>query len=150
MKRFALTLCVALACLLAKADGQTLIVTLNDGQRVQFALSTTPEVTIANDQLTITTTETTASYELWKVSTFTYGTGTGIDQATADQKAFTLSGDNIVVDGAATVRIFALDGKAVTLEPTVSGGQTVVSLNGLAKGVYVVNINGKSVKITRR
>lgn len=150
MKRFALTLCVALCCLLAKADGLALIVTLNDGQRVQFALSTTPEVSIANDQLTITTTETTATYELWKVSTFTYATGTGIDQATADKKGFTLSGDNIVVDGTATVRVFALDGKAVSIAPETSGSQTIVPLSGLAKGVYIININGKSVKISRR
>lgn len=150
MKRLLSFILFGLMALSMQADNKSLFVTFDDGSRVQFALSTTPEVSIGNDKLTITTTETTATYELWTVSTFTYGTGTGIDQATTDRAGFTLSGDNIVVDGTATVRVFALDGKAVSLQPIVSGGQTVVSLNGLAKGVYVVNINGKSVKITRR
>lgn len=151
MKRTLLTLLVVLGCLVAKAQSQSLFVTLNDGQKLEFALSTTPEVSVADDMLTITTSETTASYELWTVSTFTYGATTGINATQADAQSFSLQGDRLIVDGTdARVRVFSIDGKAVSLPATNVGSQTVLSIGSLPKGIYVVNINGKSLKITRR
>lgn len=150
MKRLLLSLCVALTSLATQADNKSLFVTFDDGSRVEFALSTTPEVAVTDNKLTITSTATTASYELWTVKTFTYGTTTGINNVTANQQNFSISGDNIIVEGNATVRIFAIDGKAVPVTPETNGGQTIIPLDGLAKGVYVININGKSVKISRR
>ena len=81
MKKIALSLLVALSCISAKAaDGKSLFVSFNDGSKIEFALSTLPEVTFGDDKMTVKSTATTASYELWKVSTFTYGTTTGIQQ----------------------------------------------------------------------
>lgn len=150
MKRLLLSLCVAITALTTQADNKSLFVTFDDGTRVEFALSTTPEVTVTDNKLTITSTVTTASYDLWTVKTFTYGATTGINDVQTSQQGFSLEGDNIVVDGNVNVRIFAVDGKAVSVTPETTGNQTVIPLNGLAKGVYVININGKSVKISRR
>lgn len=150
MKRLLLFLCVAITALTTQADNKSLFVTFDDGTRVEFALSTTPEVTVTDNKLTITSTVTTASYDLWTVKTFTYGATTGINDVQTSQQGFSLEGDNIVVDGNVNVRIFAVDGKAVSVTPETTGNQTVIPLNGLAKGVYVININGKSVKISRR
>lgn len=150
MKRLLLSLCVAITALTTQADNKSLFVTFDDGTRVEFALSTTPEVTVTDNKLTITSTVTTASYDLWTVKTFTYGATTGINDVQTSQQGFSLEGDNIVVDGNVNVRIFAVDGKAVSVTPETTGNQTVIPLNGLAKGVYIININGKSVKISRR
>lgn len=150
MKRIALTLCTALCCLLTNAGGLSLYVTLNDGQRVEFALDGTPEVTMDGGQLTITTPSTTASYDLWTVGTLTYGAATAIRQAATAPAAFTLSGDRIVADGMVSISVATLDGKAVSITPTRTADQTAVSLSSLPKGIYAVNINGTTVKITRR
>lgn len=150
MKRLLLFLCVAITALTTQADNKSLFVTFDDGTRVEFALSTTPEVTVTDNKLTITSTVTTASYDLWTVKTFTYGATTGINEVQTNQQGFSLEGDNIVVDGNVNVRIFAVDGKAVSVTPKTTGDQTIIPLNGLAKGVYIININGKSVKISRR
>lgn len=150
MKRLLLSLCVAITALTTQADNKSLFVTFDDGTRVEFALSTTPEVTVTDNKLTITSTVTTASYDLWTVKTFTYGATTGINEVQTNQQGFSLEGDNIVVDGNVNVRIFAVDGKAVSVTPKTTGDQTIIPLNGLAKGVYIININGKSVKISRR
>lgn len=150
MKRLLLSLCVAITALTTQADNKSLFVTFDDGTRVEFALSTTPEVTVTDNKLTITSTVTTASYDLWTVKTFTYGATTGINDVQTSQQGFSLEGDNIVVDGNVNVRIFAVDGKAVSVTPKTTGDQTIIPLNGLAKGVYIININGKSVKISRR
>lgn len=151
MKKIALSLMVALSCLTAKAtDGKSLFVSFNDGSKIEFALSTLPEVTFGNDQMTVKTTATTASYELWKVSTFTYGTTTGISQVETDNK-FALEGNRIIIDGTNNkVSAFALDGKKVSLSPIITGSKTVINLDGLTQGVYIIKINNKSIKIARQ
>ncbi len=151
MKKLALSLWVALCCLSANAaNDKSLFVTFNDGTKVEFALATMPEVTFGNDQMTITTTEATASYELWKVSTFTYGTTTGIQQSEVNNQVVR-EGNRLIIDGSNNkIRIFALDGKAVSISPNVVGNKTVVNLDQLTQGIYIIKINNKSIKIARQ
>lgn len=151
MKKIALSLWVALCCMTAHAaDGKSLFVSFNDGSRIEFALSTLPEVTFGNDKMTVTSTATTASYELWKVSTFTYGTTTGIKQVENNNK-FAFEGDRIIVDGTNNkVSAFALDGKAIKLSPITAGDKTIINLCELTQGVYIIKINNKSIKVARQ
>mgnify|MGYP002671837651 FL=1 len=151
MKKIALSLWVALCCMTAHAaDGKSLFVSFNDGSKIEFALSSLPEVTFGDDKMTVKTTSTTASYELWKVSTFTYGTTTDIKQVSQDIH-FALEGDRIIVDGKANkVSIYSLDGKAVSISPIINNDKTIISLEGLTKGVYIIKINNKSIKIARQ
>ena len=151
MKKIALSLLVALSCISAKAaDGKSLFVSFNDGNKIEFALSTLPEVTFGNDKMTVTSTATTASYELKKVSTFTYDTTTGIKQVEINNK-FAFEGDRIIVEGTNNkVRAFALDGTAVTLSPILAGDKTIIPLEELTHGVYLIIINNKSIKVARQ
>ena len=151
MKKIALSLWVALCCMTAHAaDGKSLFVSFNDGSRIEFALSTLPEVIFGNDKMTVTSTATTASYELWKVSTFTYGTTTGIKQVENNNK-FAFEGDRIIVDGTNNkVSAFALDGKAIKLSPITAGDKTIINLSELTHGVYIIKINNKSIKVARQ
>ena len=151
MKKIALSLLVALSCISAKAaDGKSLFVSFYDGNKIEFALSTLPEVTFGDDKMTVTSTATTASYELWKVSTFTYGTTTGIKQVETNNK-FAFEGARIIVEGTNNnVRAFALDGTAVTLSPILAGDKTIIPLEELTHGVYLIIINNKSIKVARQ
>ena len=151
MKKIALSLLIALNCISAKAaDGKSLFVSFNDGSRIEFALSTLPEVTFGNDKMTVTSTATTASYELWKVSTFTYGTTTGIKQVETNNK-FAFEGDRIIVDGTNNkVSAFALDGKAIKLSPITAGDKTIINISVLTNGIYIIKINNKSIKVARQ
>ena len=151
MKKIALSLLVALSCISANAaDGKSLFVSFNDGSKIEFALSTLPEVTFGNDKMTVTSTATTASYELWKVSTFTYGTTTGIKQVETNNK-FAFEGDRIIIDGTRNqVSAFALDGKAISLSPVITGDKTIISLDSFTYGIYIIKINNESIKIARQ
>ena len=151
MKKIALSLLIALSCISAKAaDGKSLFVSFNDGSKIEFALSTLPEVTFGNDKMTVKSTATTASYELWKVSTFTYGTTTGIKQVETNNK-LAFEGDRIIVDGTNNkISTFALDGKAIKLSPTTAEGKTIINLNALTHDVYIIKINNKSIKVARQ
>ena len=150
MKKIALSLLIALSCISAKAaDGKSLFVSFNDGSKIEFALSTLPEVTFGNDKMTVKSTATTASYELWKVSTFTYGTTTGIKQV--ENNKFAFEGDRIIVDGTNNkVSAFALDGKNIKLSPITAGDKTIINLSELTHGVYIIKINNKSIKVARQ
>lgn len=150
MKKIALSLLIALSCISAKAaDGKSLFVSFNDGSKIEFALSTLPEVTFGNDNMTVKSTATTASYELWKVSTFTYGTTTGIKQV--ENNKFAFEGDRIIVDGTNNkVSAFALDGKAIKLSPITAGDKTIINLSELTHGIYIIKINNKSIKVARQ
>lgn len=151
MKKIALSLLIALSCISAKAtEDKSLFVSFNDGSKIEFALSTLPEVTFGNDKMTVKSTATTASYELWKVSTFTYGTTTGIKQVETNNK-FAFEGDRIIVDGTNNkISTFALDGKAIKLSPTTAEGKTIINLNALTHDVYIIKINNKSIKVARQ
>ena len=151
MKKIALSLLIALSCISAKAtDDKSLFVSFNDGSKIEFALSTLPEVTFGNDKMTVKSTATTVSYELWKVSTFTYGTTTGIKQVETNNK-LAFEGDRIIVDGTNNkISTFALDGKAIKLSPTTAEGKTIINLNALTNGVYIIKINNKSIKVARQ
>lgn len=150
MKKIALSLLIALSCISAKAaDGKSLFVSFNDGSKIEFALSTLPEVTFGNDKMTVKSTATTASYELWKVSTFTYGTTTGIKQV--ENNKFAFEGDRIIVDGTNNkVSAFALDGKNIKLSPITAGDKTIINLSELTHGIYIIKINNKSIKVARQ
>lgn len=149
MKRFTLLLWTFLCAIAMHAENKSLFVTFNDGSKVEFAISTTPEITVADDKLTVSTTQTTLSYDLWTVRTFTYGATTGIRNA--ELKDIVFDGENLIVDGAnAHVKAFAIDGKAVNVSPFTTGNSTVIPLSSLHKGVYIINVNGKSIKITRQ
>ncbi|MBR1463895.1 MAG: T9SS type A sorting domain-containing protein [Prevotella sp.] len=143
-------LAMLLLPLTAHAQGKSLFITFNDNTRVEFALSSNPEISFADDMLTVKAGDQSSSYELKKVQTFTYGTSTGIRKVEGDAEV-SMEGNRIVVRGQnARIRIFAIDGKAVNMPLEKTGDYQVVDVDMLPKGVYIVNVNGKSIKITRK
>lgn len=152
MKKIALFLMMALSYITTNAaNGKSLFVTFNDGLKVEFALSTSPEITFNNDLMTIKSTETTVSYELWKVNTFTYGaTSTGISQVETNSK-YAIEGNHITIDGTTNkIGIFTLDGMEIHLSPIPTGDKTTINLNELSHGIYIIHINNNSIKIVRQ
>lgn len=150
MRKLLLTILVLCCCLLAKAEDKTLMITFSDNTTQTFVLSALPQISMANDKMTITTASATAEYDLYKVKTFTFGTSTGIQNIGTDV-SFSTQGDRIIVSGTdAQVRLFAIDGKAVSATPVRTDGHTVISLSELPKGIYIINVNGKSVKISKQ
>lgn len=149
MNKILLTIVAFFSVLTASAEGKSLFVTFSDGTKAEYALSTLPQISMANDKLTVETTATTAEFDLYMVKTFTFGEASGI--RAIETKGYSINGDAIVFDGEATqTRIFSLDGKTLSVAPIISNGQTIVPLSSLKSGVYIISIDGKSVKISRR
>lgn len=150
MRKLLLTLFTLAAALTAGAEDKVLVVTFSDNATHTFALSTQPTVVMANDKMTITAGAETLEYDLYKVKTFTFTTASGID-GIESAGGFTRQGNSLVIPGTGTaVRIFALNGAAVPAVTSHTAQGTVVSLDALPQGIYIVNANGKSVKIVKK
>mgnify|MGYP000062640040 CR=1 FL=1 len=150
MRKFLLIGLALIFAVWAKAENKSLFITFNNGSTVEFALATTPEIMVANDKLTVTSTSLTVSYDLYTVSTFTYGTTTGI-KATQGSNGLAIKGNRIILSGTVhAVHAFAIDGKAISLTPVVLGNETIISLDPLPQGVYIIKVNGQSIKIAKK
>lgn len=124
---------VVCSALVTQAQGKSLFITFNDGSKAEFAMTDNPAITMTDGTMTVVAGTTTLNYELWRVKQFTFGTSTAIREVSGIQ----LKSDK--------VRIFTLDGKAVN----VSARQDQIDLSSLASGVYIININGNTLKFRK-
>ncbi|WP_279147690.1 T9SS type A sorting domain-containing protein [Segatella bryantii] len=149
MRKFILAFIFAICVFAAKAADKSLIITFNDNTTQIFALSDLPNIKMQNDKMTIVAGLTTAEYDLYKVRTFTFGESTGIEDVTNEKLTF--EGNSLIIPGSSNqIRIFSIDGMCVSFDSTQLGSFTVLNLESLPQGVYVINTNGKSVKITKK
>lgn len=133
MKRLLLLLAVVCTTLSAQSQAKSLFITFNDGSKAEFAMADNPAITMTDGTMTIVTAGNTLNYELWRVKQFTFGTSTGIQEISSP--AGILVSDR-------PVSIYTLDGKAVSV-PMVQGK---AHLDLLPSGLYIININGNTLK----
>ena len=87
---------------------------------------------MANGSMTVVAGSSQISYELWRVKQFTFGNSTAIRE---------IRSNSIILDGY-NAKIYTLDGKAV--HATANNGK--IDIDGLATGIYIININGNTIK----
>ncbi len=121
---------VVCSALVIQAQDKSLFITFNNGSKAEFAMADNPAITMKDGTMTVEAGATTLSYELWRVKQFTFGASTGIRN---------VSGLRIK---SGRIAAYTLDGKAVNI-PTIGGE---VNLDGLASGLYIININGNTLK----
>ena len=126
----------------------SLVITFNDNTTQTIALTTLPDIWMKDDKMTVKTSETTLEYPLYTVKTFTFGNASGIKAVKAAE--YQLTGDALILpDESAAVRVYTLDGKAVSCPVAHGNGQTIVSLTSLQPGAYIIKAGGRSVKILK-
>lgn len=151
MKKLALTLCISLCSMISQAANEkSLFVTFMDGNKVEFALSDFPEVTFGNDMMNVNTSKTNVSYELWTVKTFTYATTTRIKQLTSS-KPYSINGNHLIVDGTTNhIECYKANGEAIDLPSYTTSDKTLINIDHLKQGVYLIKLNGIVIKIARQ
>lgn len=142
---------MALFCsIVAKAEDKSLIITFSDNTTQTFVLSALPQITMANNKMTISAGSTTAEYDLYKIKTFTFSGTTGIENI-ENNSSIIAEGDRIIIEGAnANVRIFSVDGKTTTLKTTSLSNSTIIDISSLGRGVYIIKANDKTLKISKK
>ncbi len=136
--------------MIAKAEEKSLIITLSDNTTQTFVLSTLPQITMANNKMTILAGATTAEYDLYKIKTFIFSGTTNIRNI-EDNSEIKKEGNKIIIEGTnANVRIFSIDGKSTTIKTTNTSNSTVIDISSLNSGVYIIKANDKTVKISKQ
>lgn len=139
----------------AKAENYSYLTLQYGGVQQSIALNTLKKITFSGGQLHATTAEGVQSIKLSTMEKmFFSSTATAIQSAKMDA-AFELGYDAASqmvmlngMSGRGVVEVYSVNGtKALRETTSLNGGQ--VSLASLPKGLYIVKVNGKVLKVTR-
>ena len=132
----------------ASGAGKSLVITFDNGTTQTYLLSANPEVTVADNMLVVTAAGTTARFTLADVLTFTFAEASGI-VSVQNTPGIMRHGDCILISTPTKAEAYTADGKAVSVQYTVSGSTTAVLINSLPKGITILSAAGKTIKICR-
>lgn len=152
MKKYLLSLLVALGfTATASAADDALNLTMKNGTVHSFILAEKPVITMGDGKLNVTTDNATATYDLYDVSQYTFGTPTGIKGVSVAGK-ISRTGDNILFGGveAKNITVCTLDGSSVNANVSADATGTTVSLSALPAGVYIVKVGSIAIKISKK
>lgn len=140
--------------LLAQTTGNaTLVLHHSDGTTTDIALFTQPRVTFTTDKLIVTSPVLNLEYPAEEILRFTYkGEGTGIVNPLTETE-YSQHDGQIVFNGitsADRVALYTTNGIRVPVHLVAHGTEYVLPLKSIPQGVYILSVNGKTSKITKR
>ena len=139
MKKLLLLLLTALMPIGVMAEGEypnALMVHLNNGSTIGFQLEgTTLQMLPSTNQVKVSTEKDNQTFTLSDVKSIAY----------EYHDLNTLGIDVISMDTLADFEVYTIDGRRVAAERVSLGN----ALRGLSKGVYVIKVNGRTLKIAK-
>lgn len=146
-------LCILWICITgAMAQATSLNLTLKDGTVHTYLLSNLPVVTMADNQLVITSNDATASYPLYTVKQYTFGDALAVSTPKEDVKIIR-SADELIIRGikeSTSWGVFSMDGKRLSVPCTVENSQMKLTLTSLPAGIYLIKAGEVKFKITKK
>ena len=132
---------------------QILVLHHANGKTTDVELSVLPKVLFENNKIYITSTLLDMEYPQEDVLRFTYKRkSTGFSVPSLNAK-ITQENDKWVFHGLKTtdkIAVFKTNGIRVPVSITRQGNSAFLSLNSLPQGVYLLKVNGKTSKFTRK
>ena len=139
MKKLLLLLLTALMSIGMMAEGEypnAMMVSLNNGSTIGFQLEgTTLQMLPSTNQVKVSTEKDNQTFTLSDVKSIAY----------EYHDLSTLGIDVISMDTLADIEIHTIDGRKVAAERVSLSN----ALRGLSKGVYVIKVNGRTLKIAK-
>ena len=156
MKRMLLSV---VGCLLFRIAttmaSNVLVIHLASGVVERFVLlEEEPTITFSGDNIVIKTSSTEVTYAMETVSYFNYEDNaatsiSGVEVADGVR----VNGDIIAISGlpaGSKVFVYAAGGQICISEVANENGEATLNITSLARGVYIVNANNISTKITKK
>lgn len=135
------------------AEGWALVVLHADGNRSTFLLSEKPEVTFSGSDCVFSSESATVTLARTSIADFHFeDAALGIGKVKSGDTLFRIVGKGIVSlvnVSSSAVRVYDLQGKSVKAGIATDGQNTVVSLEQLPSGVYVISYLGNVIKVKR-
>lgn len=151
MKRLMLALIVAGSVQAVHAD---LVVLERDGTACVLSPENVRCITFDNGRMVVKTLSgTTQTWEVSAVRKCYFGTAPELPtgMTTPSATCWTVCGDNVMVNSASAsvLTVLNAEGRLVLMQHVVAG-KSAVSLAKLPAGVYLVRMNGKTLKLMKR
>ncbi len=128
----------------ASADEATALrLTLADAGTEVFRLYEKPQITFSGTEMTIASPTLTATYGRSEVKAMDFIEVSSVEALPADEVSYTLHGNEFSCPGQA-IAVYSLAGTKV------ASGTGSVSLADLEAGIYIINVNHKSIKVIKR
>ena len=155
MKKYLLTLAMILGLgIHSHAQGNaTLVLWHPDGMTTEVELYKQPRVQFLNDSVFITSTVLDLKFEAKEILRFSYkGKGTGIALPQSETNYMQENGQLLFNGVKLTdhVALYTTNGIRVPVRLSSVNGHVSLPLSSVPKGVYVLNVNGKTTKFTRK
>ncbi len=156
MKRLLLLFfCFCMSCMAWAIDYQ-LVIDFTDGTEVTFALSRQPVLSFADQNLCVSVEGESSQFELADVANFHFKEDPSAIRSphTDNDLRIVWQGEDVIVIPLAAsdtqIRLYGLDGTYYPSRVNVDEDRQVVSLSGLPKGIYLLYINHRTLKINRK
>lgn len=153
-KKMWLTLLLSIiANLFVCADTPKLILHHPDGTTTEVELYVMPVITLNGDHLMVTSDIVNLEFAQADVVRFTYS---GIEKSTGivgPKSDVVQQDDRLVfkrVKPGDKIAIYTTDGKQVPIKPTMHGTDAVLPLSALKGGIYLLKVNDRTSKFTKR
>ncbi len=131
----------------------TLVLHHADGTTTDIALFTQPRVTFTADKLLVMSPVLNLEYPAENVLRFTYkGEGTGITSPQSDAEFSQENGQMVFhgITAADRVAVYTTNGIRVPVRLVTYDGGLALPLSSIPQGVYILSVNGKTSKFTKR
>ena len=143
-----------LSSIMYAQEKNALVIKLTDGNTHTFVLSEKPVITLPGGNIVVNGSASTtyARSEVEKFY-FVYDDGTGIESVGKDNIKFNyVDGENVRISGLkdkTIVSVASLDGKIISTQKSDGTGSVTVSLGNQLKGIYIISVGGRSIKIRK-
>ncbi len=136
------------------ADGvRFLVVNGKDGTKTTFALADNPKVSCNGGDLTVVAGSRTYTLSLADAQNFQFAVeSTGIEEFVKDSGVKQENGCVVFsgLNGGGIVSVYLQDGRLIKDCKADAGGNAVVELSGLPKGILIIHSNKTDIKIINR
>lgn len=148
------TMLAALPLAECLADGvQFLVVNGKDGTKTTFALADNPKLSCKNSELTVEAGSRTFTLSLSDVQNYQFSAEpTGIEEVMKDGSVKIENGSVVFsgLNAGGVVSVYLQDGRLLKDSKADVGGNAVVKLSNLPKGILIIHSNKKDIKIINR
>lgn len=132
-----------------------LILSLKDGNEVEFALSDHPKITFSETEIWITCKGIEVSFDLDNFNYYWFypTPNTGIIDLPSDESLFSLEGESLLfpsLKANSTVTIYSTNGQLVFQKTVLQDGEYAFPISALQTGIYLINVNGSTYKFMKR
>lgn len=151
--RYIVIILLTLIALSAKAQNKEVLnVWMTDGTKSSVLLDYHPTVVFNLSQLIIKSDNQTIEIPYDQISYFTYSENeessiSDVEIGGENKNELWLFSEPLTTDN---FTVYTIDGQKIFLNLYQKGGMQILNLASLASGIYIIKVNNKSYKITKR